>query len=87
MARALRMEYAGALYHVACRMVGSWRTDRARLFVDEADYERFLEALSERVSRFGVRLYLFACMSNHFHLVFETPGANCSAFMQSLATS
>jgi REP element-mobilizing transposase RayT len=81
------MEYAGALYHVACRMVGSWRTDRARLFADEADYERFLEALSDRVSRFGVRLYLFACMSNHFHLVFETPGANCSAFMQSLATS
>ena len=87
MARALRMEYPGAVYHVTCRMVGSWRAERARLFAGEADHERFLEALSERVARFGVRLYLFACMTNHFHLVFETPGANCSGFMQSLATA
>ena len=87
MARPLRLEYPGAVYHVTCRMVGSWRAERARLFADEADHERFLEALSERVARFGVRLYLFACMTNHFHLVFETPGANCSGFMQSLATA
>ncbi len=61
MARALRMEYPGAVYHVTCRMVGSWQAERARLFADEADHERFLEALSERVARFGVWLYLFAC--------------------------
>ncbi len=81
------MEYPGAVYHVTNRLVGSWRTDRARLFVDEADHERFLEALSARVEQYGVRLYLLVCMSNHFHLVFETPEANCSRFMQSLATA
>ena len=39
------------------------------------------------MDRFGIRLYLFTLMSNHVHLVFETPTANCSAFMQSLLTA
>jgi len=48
---------------------------------------RFLDSLAERVGQYEIRLYLFVCMLNHFHLVFETPRANCSAFMQSLSTS
>jgi len=35
----------------------------------------------------GCICYLFVCMTNHFHLVFETPEANCSKFMQSLSTA
>ena len=87
MARQLRVEYPGAIYHVTCRMVGSWKTDKTALFKDDADYERFMERLSERVEQFNIRLYLFVCMTNHFHLVFETPDANCSKFMQSLSTA
>ncbi|MFU8780278.1 MAG: transposase, partial [Kiritimatiellia bacterium] len=87
MARQLRVEYPGAIYHVTCRMVGSWKTDKTPLFKDDADYERFMERLSERVEQFNIRLYLFVCMTNHFHLVFETPDANCSKFMQSLSTA
>jgi putative transposase len=68
-------------------MVGDWRTDKSKLFKDAADYERFLDRLSERVDQFNIRLYLFVCMTNHFHLVFETPEANCSKFMQSLTTA
>ena len=49
--------------------------------------ERFIERLAERVEQFEIRLYLFVCMTNHFHLVFETPRANCSRFMQSLSTA
>ncbi len=97
MARQLRVEFPGAIYHVTCRMVGDapspgsyggtgWPPER-RLFRDEADHERFLERLAERVEQFHVRLYLFVCMTNHFHLVFETPEANCSKFMQSLSTA
>lgn len=97
MARQLRVEYPGAIYHVTCRMVGDapspgsdggtgWPMER-RLFRDEADYERFLDRLGERVEQFHIRLYLFVCMTNHFHLVFETPDANCSKFMQSLSTA
>ena len=91
------MEYPGAIYHVTCRLVGDapspgsyggtgWPAER-RLFRDEADYERFLERLSERVEQFHIRLYLFVCMTNHLHLVFETPEANCSKFMQSMSTA
>ncbi len=107
MARHLRVEYPGAIYHVICRMVGgapssenyggtgalsfmdcggtSWPPEK-RLFRDDADHERFLDRLAERTEQFNVRLYLFVCMTNHFHLVFETPEANCSKFMQSLST-
>ncbi len=81
------MEYPGAIYHVTCRMVGNWRTDNTFLFKDEADHERFLDRLAERVEQFRIRLYLFVCMTNHVHLVFETPEANCSKFMQSLLTA
>jgi REP element-mobilizing transposase RayT len=87
MARHLRVEFPGAIYHVTCRMVGDWRTEQTLLFKDEADRTRFLERLSERVEQYHIRLFLFVCMTNHFHLVFETPEANCSKFMQSLSTA
>ena len=87
MARHLRVEFPGAIYHVSCRMVGDWRKGRERLFVDDADHERFLERLSERVETYGIRLCLFVCMTNHFHLVFETPRGNLAKFMQSLSTA
>jgi len=87
MARMLRIQFEGAVYHVSCRMLGSWREERSRLFMDDADRERFMERLAERVDQFEIRLYLFVCMTNHFHLVFETPRANCSRFMQSLSTA
>lgn len=97
MARLLRVEYAGAIHHVTCRMVGDdwerdWDRDGAwpperRLFRDDRDYWRFLDCLGERVESFQIRLYLFACMTNHFHLVFETPKANCGRFMQALSTA
>ena len=61
--------------------------DRSRLFVDDADRERFLSRLADRVEQYNIRLYLFVLMTNHFHLVFETPEANCSKFMQSLSTA
>ena len=49
MARQLRVEYPGAIYHVTCRMVGDWQGDKTSLFKDDADRERFLERLGERV--------------------------------------
>jgi putative transposase len=49
MARHVRVEYPGAIYHVTCRMLGD---ARSRLFKDDADYERYLLRLSERVEQF-----------------------------------
>lgn len=87
MARQLRIEYPGAIYHVTARMIGNWRTEHAQLFKDDKDGERFLEALAERVKQYNIRLYLYVLMTNHFHLVFETPDTNCSKFMHSLSTA
>jgi REP element-mobilizing transposase RayT len=87
MARHLRIEFPGAIYHVTSRMLGDRRLSRSRLFVDDADRERFVDRLGDRVNQYNIRLYLFVCMTNHFHLVFETPEANCSRFMQSLSTA
>jgi len=87
MARPLRVEFAGAIYHVTVRMVGSWIEDQQRLFRDRRDYERLIERLAERVSDFGIRLYQFCLMANHYHLVLETPRGNLSRFMHSLTTA
>ena len=87
MARNLRIEFPGAIYHVTARMIGDWQADRSQLFRDDADRQRFLERMAERVKQFRVRLYLFCLMTNHFHLVCETPAGNLSRFMQSLATA
>ena len=87
MARHLRVEYPGAIYHVTCRMVGNWQIDKTFLFKEDADHVRFVDRLGERVEQFNIRHYLFVCMTNHSHLVFETTEANCSKFMQSLSTA
>lgn len=87
MARPLRVEFPGAIYHVTGRMVGSWRDERLRLFRDGRDYERFLERLGDAVQEHSVRVYLFCLMANHFHLMLETPQGNLSRFMQKLTTA
>jgi REP element-mobilizing transposase RayT len=84
MARHGRVEYPGAIYHVTSRMLGD---ARSRLFKVDADYERYLLRLSERVEQYNIRLYMFTCMRNHTHLVCETPEGNLSKFMQSLSTA
>ena len=59
MARPLRIEFPGAIYHVCSRTLGSWRQQRERLFRDERDCQRFLPRLAEGVDNFRIRLYLF----------------------------
>ncbi|MCX5643556.1 MAG: transposase [Phycisphaerae bacterium] len=82
MARAQRIEYEGAVYHVTVR-----GNERRAVFRDDADREHFLRRLKESVEQFEVRLYLFCLMSNHLHLVVETPRANLGRFMHRLQTA
>jgi putative transposase len=79
MARPLRVEYPGALYHLTSR--GNARAD---IFRDDADREEFLAVLSAVVERFGWRLYAYCLMDNHYHLMVETPKANLSLGMRQL---
>jgi REP element-mobilizing transposase RayT len=81
MARHPRLIFSGAIYHVVFRGVG-----RQKLFLCDADYERLLKRVAEAVELFGVRLYLYCLMSNHVHLLVETPRANLSRFMSSVLT-
>src|SRR5262249_61269377 len=86
MARPLRIQFPGAIYHVSSRMVGSWNDRGDRLYRDGQDYQRFVERLKEGVRESSVRLYLLCLMSNHFHLLLEAPAAKLSRFMQKLTT-
>ena len=86
MTRPLRISYPGAIYHVTGRMLGSWRDHRDQLFRDDQDRKRFLKRLGQSVEDFEGRLYLFCLMSNHYHLLMETPRANLSRLMQSVIT-
>jgi REP element-mobilizing transposase RayT len=82
MARPLRVEYAGAIYHVTVR--GNARQD---IFRDDGDRRLLYARFAKCIPKYGVRIYLFCLMRNHFHLVVETPRANLGRFMQSILTS
>jgi REP element-mobilizing transposase RayT len=73
------MLFPGALYHVMPR-----GNARALIFLDERDYERFIEILAASLRRFGVFCYAFCLMPNHYHLVLVTPAANLSAAIKHL---
>jgi len=77
MPRKLRIEYPGAIYHVINR--GDRRED---IFRDDADRTRFLETLGQACRKTGWRVLAYCLMSNHFHLVIETPQANLVAGMK-----
>ena len=79
MARPLRIEYAGALYHVTSR------GDRQEaIFDDDQDRRAFLNILGEVVSRFHWRCHAYCLMGNHYHLMIETPEANLTKGMRHL---
>jgi REP element-mobilizing transposase RayT len=81
MARLLRVEYAGAMYHVTVR-----GNARREIFLDDRDRQVFLSQLSEQVERHAVKLHLFCLMTDHFHLLVETPHANLGRFMHGMLT-
>ena len=79
MARPLRNEYPGSIYHVVSR-----GNRRQRIVADDCDRERRLEWLRRVVEEHGWRLHAFVLMSNHEHLLVETPEANLSRGMKLL---
>ena len=76
MARPLRLEYPGALWHITSR--GNEQHDIVR---DDTDRLKFLGYLARAVERFGWILHAYCLMSNHFHLVIETPQCTLSRGM------
>jgi REP-associated tyrosine transposase len=77
MARPLRIEYPGAVYHVTGR-----GNERKSIFGDRVDRETFLEIMIQSKSIYEVRIFAFVLMENHFHILLETPLANLGQFMR-----
>ncbi|BDV43603.1 transposase [Geotalea uraniireducens] len=77
MARPLRIEYPGAYYHVTSR--GNERKD---IFKSRRDREKFLDYLSSATERYGAAVHAYCLMSNHYHLLLETPEGNLSEIMR-----
>jgi REP element-mobilizing transposase RayT len=79
MARPLRIEYPGAYYHVTSR-----GNERKTIFRDDRDRERFLELVGRAVEEFHLRLHGYVLMSNHYHLLVETPKGGLSRALRYL---
>jgi putative transposase len=77
MARALRIQYPGALYHVTNR-----GNERKAVFKDDVDRNEFLFILSRSIHTYGVILHSFVLMDNHWHILAQTPLGNLSEFMR-----
>lgn len=82
MARPLRIEYEGAVYHVTVR-----GNERRKIFFSRRDYEKFKEYLVEAKEKYRFHVHAYVLMTNHYHLIIETPEKNLSKIMHYLNSS
>jgi len=80
--RPLRIEFAGALYHVTAR-----GNAKGRIARDEDDFRTLLTTLAQAVERHGWLCHAYCLVGNHFHLLVETPEPNLSRGMAYLKAS
>ena len=79
MARPLRLEFSGAIYHITSR--GNRRED---IFENDSDRTRFLTLLNDVCNTHNWVCHAYCLMGNHYHLLIETPDANLSKGMRQL---
>jgi REP element-mobilizing transposase RayT len=79
MARPLRIEYPGAVYHVTFR-----GNEKKPVFKDEQDRLNFLNTLQHANKRYNWICHAYCLMTNHYHLLVETPDGNLSIGMRQL---
>ena len=77
MARPLRLEHSGAIWHVHNRGV-----ERRNIFRCNDDRLLFLALLAEAVRRFRWVIHQYSLMTNHFHIIIETPEPTLSRCMK-----
>lgn len=77
MPRKPRVEYEGAVYHVMCR-----GDHKEPIFDTDRDRNCFLDTLGEVCERAGFVVHGYVLMSNHYHLLLETPAGNLVAGMK-----
>lgn len=79
MSRPLRLQFPGAFYHITSR-----GNERRTVFYTRADRKRFYDYLEAAADRYGAVVHAFCLMSNHYHLLLETPDGNLSHILQYL---
>ena len=79
MARPLRIEFPGALYHITSR-----GNAKQTIFFDEEDFTDFLTVLGQVTKRYHLLLHSYCLMPNHYHLLIETPEGNLARGMRQL---
>ena len=79
MARPLRIEYPGAVYHITSR-----GNEKKPVYKDDQDRENFLSILDKVNKRYHWLCHAYCLMDNHFHLLIETPDGNLSIGMRQL---
>jgi REP element-mobilizing transposase RayT len=79
MTRPLRIEYAGAVYHITSR-----GNEKKPVFKDDEDREAFLSTLLRVNKRYNWICHAYCLMDNHYHLLIETPDGNLSLGMRQL---
>ena len=79
MIRPLRLEFPGAFYHLTAR-----GNAQQNIYVDDQDRQRFLTSLEREIFQQGWRCYAYCLMTNHYHLLIETPDANLVSGMRRL---
>ena len=77
MSRPLRIEFAGALYHVMAR-----GNAREAIFADDVDRAAFVDGIERACERFDWMLWAYCLMDNHYHLLIETRRASLSRGMR-----
>ena len=77
MARPLRLEFAGALYHVTAR-----GDRREQIYEDDEDRGAFLETFGAVIEDFNWVAHSHCLMGNHYHLPVETPDGNLGKGMR-----
>jgi REP element-mobilizing transposase RayT len=79
MARPLRIEYDGAVYHVTSR-----GNERRSIYRDDEDRRMFLDILQKAITRYNWLCHAYCLMTNHYHLLIETPDGNLSNGMRQI---
>lgn len=82
MARQLRIEFAGALYHVMSRS-----NEKGSIFKKDADRVLFIDTLKDIAELAGVEVIAYVLMNNHYHIIIFTPKSNLSDFMRHFAVT
>ena len=77
MTRPLRIEYPGAVYHITSR-----GNEKKPVFKDDSDRENFLNVLQRVNKRYNWLCHAYCLMTNHYHLLIETPDGNLSLGMR-----